>query len=377
MISQRVRRQPTRNQSSGRKVQSMNKARRLVLGAAVAALVPLVSACSSTNKTTSPTTVSAAANGGAKSTSAPTSVTDVATACAPNYQTIPIAYAMQSGLDVKNGIKLHCVQVTTGPQEAAAMISGGINIAGFNPVNLYPLLDRGAQIVAFQPIDDRPFFDIIVRKGFPLPDQSAGWKGVMKDLAHARIGVPARGGAGEFIADGLFNYAGVPDTGVTYISTGIDTTTIAAMSKGQIDAAMTYEPGISLAVANGIAVAPFSLQALTGPPQMNWGSLFATATRSYATAHRQVLKDYQKTYLEGLSWVKNPSNRGPAIAFIQKDMGVPQSIATTIYLKDIPSLTSSTTVEASRYNYEGQFFHQIGLTKKAWTVADYGFNVNG
>lgn len=349
----------------------MKKTRRAALGGAVAVLIPLLAACGSSKAASS----SAAGQAGGKGTAAaPTSVN---TACAPNIQSVPIEYAMQNGLDVKNGIKLHCVQVTTGPQEAAAMISGGINVAGFLPANLYPLLDAGAQIVAFQPIDDRAYFDIMVRKGFPLPDQSSGWKGVMKDLEHARFGVPAKGGSGQYIAEGLFNFSGVPGTGVTYISTGLPNTTLAALSNNQIDAALTYEPGITLAVSQGIAVAPFSIQALTGPPQMNWGSLFETATRSYATSHVQVLKDYQAAYLQGLAWVKNPAHKTAAIAFIQKYLGVALPIATTLYTRDVPFLTSDKTVMASRYDQEGNFFHQIGLTKKAWTVADYGFNLNG
>ncbi len=33
--------------------------------------------------------------------------------------------------------------------------------------------------------------------------------------------------------------------------------------------------------------------------------------------------------------------------------------------------------QASTYQYEGQVFNQSGPTNKPWTVADYGFNVNG
>lgn len=358
----------------------MKKTSRAALGGAIAVLIPLVAACSSSSKAASSSTTAHVAGttpGGSSAQSAPKSVTNVNMACAPNTQSVPIEYAMETGLDVKNGIKLHCVQVTTGPQEAAAMLSGGINLAGFLPANLYPLLDAGAQLVAFQPVDDRAYFDIMVRKGFPLPDQSSGWKGVMKDLEHARIGIPAKGGSGQFIAEGLFNFAGLPDTGVTYIGTGLPNTTLAALSNNQIDAALTYEPGITLAVTQGIAVAPFSIQGLTGPPQMNWGSLFETATRSYATSHVQVLKDYQATYLQGLAWAKKPANKAAVIAFIKRYLGVSEPVASTLYTRDIPVLTSDTSVMASRYDAEGQFYHQIGLTKKAWTVADYGFNVNG
>ncbi len=357
----------------------MKHPKRAALATALAALIPLVAACGSSKPAASSATKSSSGNAASASGTSvsPKSLMDVNIACAPSITNLPIQYAMDTGLDVKNGIKLRCVQVQTGPQLAAAMISGGINIAGMIPSNLYPLLDQGANIVGFQPIYNRPYFDIIVRKDFPLPDASSGWKGVMKDLDKARIGVPAKGAAAQYIAEGLFKLAGLSDSGVTYIGTGLPNTTLAAMSNNQIDAALTLEPGITLALAKGIAVEPFSLLAGTGPSQMKWGSLFEAATRSYATSHRAVLKDFQTAYLQGVSWEQNPANKTAVIAFIQKYLGVSQAVATTLYTRDTPYNSTDTTMQASKYNYEGQLFHQLGLTKKAWTVADYGFNVNG
>ncbi len=358
---------------------------RKALGVAFGLLTVIsVTACSSNGNAASgsaATTATSAASqeSGATSSSTPSQSepTTVNLACAPTITGLPIEYAMENGLDVKNGIKIKCQQVSSGPEEVAAMISGAINIAGLNPDNFFPVLDRGTKMVAFQPVLAVPFFDLIVRKGFPLPDQAQGWTGVMKDLEHAKIGVVARGAAAEDLARALFQYAGLPDNQVTYIATGLATTTLAAMSKGQIDAAMTFEPGITLAVSHGIATQPFSIEEHTGPPQMNsWGSLMYTATASYANSNMSTLKRFQTTYEQGLAWAENPANKAAVVALTEKYLGLSQSVATALVDRNLPFFSKATTIEASSYNSLGDFYFKIGVVKKDYHVSDYALNLS-
>jgi ABC-type nitrate/sulfonate/bicarbonate transport system substrate-binding protein len=307
----------------------------------------------------------------------PAGVAHVSIACGAVMSLLPVEYIMENGLDVKNGIKLSCVQVQSGPEETAALIAGGIDIAGMTPANLFAILDAGGKLVAFQPGLDREYFDIIVRKGFALPDAGSGWRGVMKDLEHARIGVVTRGAAAEDIARALFQFAGLPATNATYIPTGLTPTTLAAMTNHQIDAAITSEPGITLALAKGIATEPFSIQELSGPPQMNWGSFFYVAPSKYAHQNAKALQGFQKAYEQGLSWVSNPANKSAAIAFVSKWLGVPPAIATKLYDRNVPFFSKATTILASRYNQVGDFYHQASAAKKDYHVTDYAFNPAG
>jgi NitT/TauT family transport system substrate-binding protein len=304
-------------------------------------------------------------------------LTEVKIGCTPSMGLVPQAYMMQAGLDQRYGIKLQCVNVSTGPQQAALLVSGGEDITNLLPTNLYSLLDAGVPMVAFLPIQNGTSFDILVRKGFGLPDQASGWRGVVRDLSKARIGVPALGAAGEDLAKGLFLEAGLSGRSATYIATGAPATTVAALSNGSVDAAITFEPAISEALARGIAVQPFSLIAGTGPSSMSgWGGDFYATTRQYATAHTATLTKFTQAYEAALAWVTNPGHRGQVVRFVESYLSVPAAVAQSMVSRNLPVFSHATAIEASRYDAEGQFFNRLGATKKPWPTSDYAFAVS-
>ena len=355
----------------------MSKSRILAGSAALLAAGLLAGACSSSSKSASSSTTQPASSASTSATTAPAVTTTVKIGCTPSMGLVPQAYMMQSGIDRKHGIALQCVNVTTGPQQAALLVSGGENITNLLPTNLYSLLDAGVPMVAFQPIQNGTSFDILVRKGFSLPDQSSGWKGVMKDLQKAKIGVPALGAAGQDLAQGLFLDAGLPDNTATFIATGAPATTVAALTNGSVDAAITFEPAISEALTQGIAVQPFSLVAGTGPSQMSgWGGLFYGTTRTYATANGAVLKEFSQAYQEALAWMTNPANQSQVVSFVQTYLSVPAPIAQAMVTRNLPTFSKDSTVSSGAYDSQGDFYHQLGAAKKAWHVSDYGFDVS-
>jgi ABC-type nitrate/sulfonate/bicarbonate transport system substrate-binding protein len=349
-------------------------------GAVIGLLACLIAtaACSSAKSSAGSSSSPAAA--GSSATSAPssgTAPTVVKVACTPSMGLVPQAYMMKSGLDVKNGIKLECINVTTAPQQGALLVAGGLDVTNLLPTNVYTFLDSGIPVVAFLPIQNGTSFDILVRKGFPLPDQGSGWQGVMRDLAKAKIGVPAIGAAGEDLAKGLFQQADVSTTSATYIATGAPATTIAALTNKSVDAAITFEPGISEAISQGVATQPFSLIGGTGPASMSgWGGLLYATTKSYAAAHPTTLKEFEAAYEAALSWMTNPSNHSQVVQFAQTYLSVTPAVAESIVTHNLPSFSTDTTVLASRYDAEGDFFHTLGATKKAWHVADYAVQVS-
>jgi NitT/TauT family transport system substrate-binding protein len=347
-----------------------------------AATTPAPTSAAATATGASATTV---ANGASTSASgatttaagaAPTDTIKVKLACAGSIPGLPIDWAMNTGLAKKNGLDLECVQVQTGPALSAAMLAGQIDISGLTPANIYPLLDQGADMVAFQPVLDREYWDIVVRKDFPLPDAGQGWQGAMKDLQKARVGVVARGAAAEAVARGLYTEAGLDPDKATYIATGLYPTTLAALMNGSIDAAMVFEPGVTQALAQG-AQQPFSIQELTGPKLMDWGSFFYSTTRKYAQQNPEVLKRFQKTYLEGLAEVRDPAKRADVEKFVTNELKLDPAVTTKVLDRNLPFFTDSKTMQPSRYDQVGDFFAKAGLSKKAYPVSAYAFNVNG
>jgi ABC-type nitrate/sulfonate/bicarbonate transport system substrate-binding protein len=318
-----------------------------------------------------------ACGGSTGSSSTAASLPVVKIGCTPSMGEVPQAYMMKNHLDTQNGFTLQCVNVTTGPQQAALLVSGGEDITSLLPSNLYPLLDSGVAMVAFYPILRGPGFDLLVRKGFALPDASSGWTGAAKDLASARIGVPAVGAAGEDLAKAMFQQAGVSTSSATYIGTGAVSTTLAALINKSVDAAITYEPGITEALTQGVATQPFSLVGGKGPTAIqNWGGYFYVATRSYAKTHTALLRNFVKAYQKALAWMKNPSNRTQVVQFVKSYMSLSASVATSIVARNLPTFTTATTISASAYDSEGDFFYHLGATKHDWHASQYAFNLS-
>jgi NitT/TauT family transport system substrate-binding protein len=290
-------------------------------------------------------------------------------------QQIPRDLAAKQGLDAKAGVKPECVQVQTGPAQSAALLSGDLSVGIMTPANLTPLLDKNQNLVIFGSIWNANNFDILVRKGVSLPNAAQGWQGVMKDLKGKRIGVVARGAAAEGVARALFEQAGLPPDSATYIPTGLPNTTLAALQTKAIDAAITFEPGITLALQNGIATQPFSLEKGTGPSSMDYADLVMVASRSFAEKNKATLCKFTKAWDAGLQYMQDPSNRASVEASTSSFLGLKPAQSKALLDRNMSLFPKVTKLDASRVDPGFAFQKKYGGASKAYTVADIGVDV--
>jgi NitT/TauT family transport system substrate-binding protein len=301
---------------------------------------------------------------------------EVTVACPPAFSLLPSEHAMRSGIDQDHGLDLTCVQAASGPEISASLIAGETVIAPMVSANIFALLEQDVDVVAFLAVLDRETGDLIVRPDFPLPNSDEGWEGVMRDLRGATIGVMVRGAAAEDLARGLFIAAGLDPDQATYIATGGPTTTFAALDNGEIDAAITLEPGITLALEERIAVQPFSIQELTGPPSMDWASAMYVVTRDYAEQNTDVLVRFTRMWREALEWIRDPANRADAVELTSDYLGLDLSIAEVLFDRNLNFWSNSLQLEPDRFDPVGDFYRDIGRFRTAYHVADYGFDID-
>ena len=301
---------------------------------------------------------------------------EVAITCGPTFSFLPREYAMRNGIDRDHGLELSCVQSQSGPEVSASLIAGEVDIAPMVPANIFDLLERDVDVVAFLAVLDRETLDLIVRADFPLPSAEEGWEGVMRDLRGSTIGVVARGGATEDLARGLFIEAGVDADEATYVATGLPTTTLAALGNAEIDAAITLKPGITLALDQGIAVQPFSVKELTGPPSMNWASTVLAVTRDYAEQNTEVLERFTRMWQEALDFLVDPANRTEAIELTSDFLALEPSVAEALFDRNAPFWSDSLQLKPDRFDPVGDFYYEIGRFSTAYHVADYGFDID-
>jgi ABC-type nitrate/sulfonate/bicarbonate transport system substrate-binding protein len=335
----------------------------------LAAAALAVAACSSAGST------SAASAGGTASAASAGGSTTLTVACAPVIQSLPRNIAQSTGADSRLRLQTNCVQVASGPAEAAALLSGNLNVAPMAQANLAPLLAKGENLVTFGSYWNANNFDIVVRTGYPLPHASEGWRGVMTDLKGAKIGVPARGAAGEIIARAMFKQGGVDPNAQTYIATGLANTTVAALKGGLVDAAITFEPAITLALTQHIATQPFSIQAGTGPADLNYADLLFVTTRSYAASHAAALCMFTKAWDQGLAELHNPSDSSTVDTIAAAALGVPASVATQMVQHNMAFFPQQVNLDPSRIDPGFAFLHANGVAPQAYTVSNVSVKV--
>jgi NitT/TauT family transport system substrate-binding protein len=296
-------------------------------------------------------------------------------ACAATLQQLPFDIAKKNGDATKAGLKPDCVQVQTGPAQSAALLSGDLNVAIMTPANLVPLLDKKQNLVIFGGGWNTNYWDILVRKDVSLPDASQGWKGVMQDLKGKRIGVVARGGAAEGVAHALFEQAGMAADSASYLPTGVANTTLAALQSKSIDAAITFEPGITLGVQQGIATEPFSIQKGTGPEGMVFADQVFVTSRSYAEKNKDALCRLTKTWDSGLQYMQDSANRSAVEADAVSFLGLKPDQAKALIDRNLSFFPKTSALEASTIDPAFAFQQKYGGASKAYTLSDIGVNV--
>ena len=257
----------------------------------------------------------------------------------PSFPALPQYVALAEGFYEDHGLDVEPVQVTAGPEMGAAQISGDIAFAGAIPNNQITLIEAGFDVVAVAQQVGSQFFDIAVRSDFDLGGATE-WQDVMKALEGANIGVVANGAAAEDIARTLFDKAGVSADAQTYIATGLPDTTLAALTNGQVDAAINFDPLFVLAEQQGVATQPFSLRAGEGPEELLWPSLLVTTGREFAEANPDVVTGYVAATSEAIDVIQDPAQRDRVIEIMTTDMGLPAEIATGMLDSGIDQFTA-------------------------------------
>ena len=291
-------------------------------------------------------------------------------ACAPTATAVPSALGEQNGLADEYNISFECVQVAQGPDTITALVAGELDLAGFTAANVFTVLDQGLDLKIFRQSTNVDFFDIIVSPDFPLPNEGDGWEGVMKDLQNARIGVVARGAAAEVLARGLYTQAGLDPDQATYIATGLPNTTLASLSNGEIDAALTFEPGITLAVDQGIAVQPFSIQDGTGPELFNWPGLFIAAAPDSIAENPELYQRYMDYNTAANEYATDPANFDEVVAFAGDFLALDPDVATEVMTRSLAQIDVDGTVDPAGLDAQGTFYNESGSTETAWTAEE-------
>ena len=284
----------------------------------------------------------------------------VVTVCdAPSFTQIYAKVMANRGFAENRGFEIDFVACHSGPAQAAALVSGQVDIALNTPDNMLGIRNADFDVVMFAQIVDNHFFDIVVSNNFGEIDCPQGdWECVMAVLNGTRVGVVARGAAAEQIARQLLDSAGYDPDDTTYIATGLAGTTLAALSSDEVDWAITFEPGLSTAEVEDIGYAPFRLRGGDGPAELDWPSAVMITSRSYWDANPNTVLQYRAAILEAMEWLRNPDNRDAVIEEMLGYLGLEADMAEIVFDNNIGSMT--VTAELDRVRIENNVNYAVG-----------------
>jgi NitT/TauT family transport system substrate-binding protein len=156
----------------------------------------------------------------------------------------PIWITQEAGLFRKHGLDVNLIFIPGGPTAAAAMLAGEVQaVAMAGPAVIASNL-AGSDLVMIAGIVNTFAFQIITVKGITAPAQLKG----------KRIGVNRFGAAPDIAARYALGRLGIDPKDVTILQLGEQSTRLAAMKSGQLDAAVVLPPITTMAEKAGMNI---------------------------------------------------------------------------------------------------------------------------
>ncbi len=291
---------------------------------------------------------------------------------APSFNGLTVHVAVEKGFLGDRGVTGEFVQCHSGPANAAALIAGEVNFSINTPDNMLGIRNAGFDVVLFQQIQDTHFFDIIISENFgPIDCEHGDWQCTMAALEGTSVGVVARGAAAEQIARQLYDSAGFDPDGATYIATGLAGTTLAALSSGEVDWAITFEPGLSQAVIDGIGYSPFTLRTGQGPTELDWPSAVNTTSREFFRNNPNTVAIYARSVRDAMDWMRNPANHPEVLDLMESFLGLDRSVAEVVLASNIGSFSLNGRPDPRRLGNNVNYAVGRGILEEAQDFDDF------
>jgi ABC-type nitrate/sulfonate/bicarbonate transport system substrate-binding protein len=201
----------------------------------------------------------------------------------------PIWITKEAGLFRKQGLDVNLIFIPGGPTAAAAMLAGEVQaVAMAGPAIITSNL-AGADLVMIAGIVNTFAFQIITVKGITSPAQLKG----------KRIGVNRYGAAPDIAARYSLRHLGIDPKDVTILQMGEQSTRLAAMKAGQLDAAVVLPPITTMAQKEGMSVI-LDMSDLGAEYQITG----LASSQSFVTQKRPSALRLMRAFVEGIHFYK-------------------------------------------------------------------------
>lgn len=224
---------------------------------------------------------------------------------------LPIWVAAEGGFCQAHGLRCEPTAIPSGPLALQALAAGSLEIMYASTEVITAAASRGNDVQVFVGHSPNNIYTLNVSNKVPLPNLSAGYPAVMKDLKGMRIGVTARGAGTELLTRALLLGAGMTPDDVTFVATGSPTTSYPTFVAGQIDAGMMFQPFRTLCELQKTCVVGVDLAKGEGPEDLrvlNGGFETFAARRAFIEANGVAIDAFIQAMTETIAWMQDPAN---------------------------------------------------------------------
>lgn len=232
---------------------------------------------------------------------------------------IPPLVAQTEGFFTKNGLEVELVPVQNGPQAINALLSGSVNFAIVAPLNTANLLAKGEKLSAVAGMQ-RNYMSIVGRKS-----ASTSWPEALTQLHGKQIGVLALKGGNQLICEVALRAAGLSDSDYTFVATGGELASAAALEQGNVDAVCTSTLSQAKLIQEGYPVlfdflAP-GMDKSEYPPSLRGviGLSFNQywATNDWLSKNADSVAKFRAAMAQADLWMKDPKNFGALVGILR------------------------------------------------------------
>jgi ABC-type nitrate/sulfonate/bicarbonate transport system substrate-binding protein len=168
-----------------------------------------------------------------------------------------------------------------------------------------------------------------------------------------------------------------PEKDATFLPTGVQATTVAALASGQVDAALTWEPGLALGQIQGIATSPFSLRAGDGPDVLHAPGLLFVAKRDYIKNNREVIQGFVDSIADAITWLRNPKNQDELLQMMQSTFNMPADVAKQVLEGESKQWADNPAdVDTKSLGKAADYLYKNGVTKQKHSVDDFVLRID-
>lgn len=210
----------------------------------------------------------------------------------------PIWITKEAGLFRKNGLDVSLIFIPGGPTAAASLLAGEVQaVAMAGPAVVSSHLS-GSDLVMIAGIVNTFAFQVITVKAITKPEQLKG----------KRVGVNRFGTAPDIAARFALKRMGIDPSEVTILQLGEQSTRLAAMSAGQLDAAIVLPPITTIAQRQGMNVL-LDMSELGAEYQITG----LASSQGFISKNRPAAMKLMRAFVEGVHFYKTRKKESMAI----------------------------------------------------------------